>query len=396
MRQKETEMLQEIWESNKGFLRRLLIGFTRDIDLADDLLQETYLKAMTGIGGYRGGDVRSWLSTIARNVFYAHLRQKFRHNEAPMDESSEDIPSPMIDPTTNLDLIELKRAISDLSPANRTALIMKHYGGFTYEEIARQLSCPVGTAKWRVSEAIKALRASLREELACMECKDLAGTVLIDYVYGILPKQESERVKAHLESCAECLQEVDELTRVVTALNECQSDYKLTSILELDENGLITFYYAQKAPITVDLGDYQLAFPKRHEVSHIVINGSEIPFQALPVNQESAVSRYKANLPRQLKSDDRPDLLVIGHQRSDECNPKPLGCGKWRLVERYPVKAGDNEWILVFAIRLPSGARLLNASPEPSEIRSNVGPTLVWKRMLIGSELMEYQVEYQL
>lgn len=81
----ESEILTLMWESHRDFIRRLLIGHTHNIDLADDLLNETYLKASSGISGYRGGDARAWLSVIAKNTFYSYLRQRYLHCETGLD-----------------------------------------------------------------------------------------------------------------------------------------------------------------------------------------------------------------------------------------------------------------------------------------------------------------------
>ena len=68
--------LETIWERHNSYVRRFLVRLAGDVDLADDLLQETYLRARSGLSAYRGGDAKAWLAAIARNVFYAHARRK--------------------------------------------------------------------------------------------------------------------------------------------------------------------------------------------------------------------------------------------------------------------------------------------------------------------------------
>ena len=58
-------MLESMWKLHSDRLKRTLISLTRDIDLADDLLQETYVRANAGIHSYRGGDARAWLGAKA-------------------------------------------------------------------------------------------------------------------------------------------------------------------------------------------------------------------------------------------------------------------------------------------------------------------------------------------
>ncbi len=174
--------LDNMWESHREYLRRMLIGLSKDIDLADDLLQDTYLRACHGISGYRGGDARAWLAAIAKNVFYSHARRRYVRSETPLDCDIELVDDRCPD---HLTLIEIRRALSELTQTLRTTLVMKHYAGYTYEEIAARLGCPTGTAKRRVSVALKKLRQALgagTEEYAQMKCADLTDRRLLDHV----------------------------------------------------------------------------------------------------------------------------------------------------------------------------------------------------------------------
>jgi RNA polymerase sigma-70 factor (ECF subfamily) len=115
--------LEQIWESHRESVRRLLIGLGRDIDLAEDLLQETYLRARAGISSYRGGDLRSWLAAIARNTFYGHMRQRHVQAEVPLDGRE---PMGGDAPHDRVELLAVRQAVAGLAPALQTALILKH------------------------------------------------------------------------------------------------------------------------------------------------------------------------------------------------------------------------------------------------------------------------------
>jgi DNA-directed RNA polymerase specialized sigma24 family protein len=67
---------EQQWDCNGKRLRGLLVYLVKDIDLADDLLQETYLRAGRKIETYRGGDFGAWLAAIARSTALAHLRHE--------------------------------------------------------------------------------------------------------------------------------------------------------------------------------------------------------------------------------------------------------------------------------------------------------------------------------
>lgn len=157
----QTGELERIWNPHRGFLRRLLIGMTRDIDLAEDLLQDTYVRARTGFSGYHGGDPRAWLSAIARSAFLTHVRRMSYSRERY--ELTDEQPDRGIAPGSvdHLDALSIRQAVAGLEPRLRTALILKHYAGLKYEEIAAETECAVGTAKWRVNQAVGQLRSAL-------------------------------------------------------------------------------------------------------------------------------------------------------------------------------------------------------------------------------------------
>ena len=236
------DALEAMWESHRDFLRRLLIGLSRDIDLADDLLQETYLRAGAGMPGFRGDDARAWLAAIAKNLYYGHLRRKYVVRETSIELHEELAAAPL-----DHDLrIDVRGAIADLDSTSRTALLMKHYGGFTYKDIAERLDCPVGTAKWRVSVALNRLRVALgviNEESPDMKCSELSGARLLDYIDGLLSNRTNLDPWRHTwQGAPDCRKRVEEFAHVLRALDIVEADWKYTGVFELDENGGFTNY----------------------------------------------------------------------------------------------------------------------------------------------------------
>ena len=175
------QTLEPIWDANRDYVRRLLARLTGSADLADDLVQETYLRARAGIAGYRGGDSRAWLATIARNVFLAHTRRESARREVPVKGDVGSELSSLPDAQHLLSKIELHDEVVRLAGPLRTALVMKYYGGLTYAEIARYQHCPLGTAKWRVSAAVSKLQDAFgvgRKEVTAMASRSLKEDVL--------------------------------------------------------------------------------------------------------------------------------------------------------------------------------------------------------------------------
>ena len=376
-------LLEQIWEPNRDYLRRFLIGLSRDIDLADDLLQETYLHARAGVNDYRGGEARAWLAAIARNTFYAHARRPSTRTEVPLDFEPGTDNSASNGSSLHLDCIQLREAISNLSPALRSTLIMKHYGGFTYQEIAQRQGCPAGTARRRVWTAMQKLRAALVGigEEAEMTCDRLRGTLMLDYIYGALSKRRAAAIEAHLKGCAACRKEVAELKKVMAALDETEGDYKSTQIIDLDETGLPMEYswasmvnsFGETTPITWWTAN------KDHIVDFVMLQGKEATLDVLPYSDSQYW--YEGRLPKPVESGKPVHTLLVLHPAGPEGWAEKLGEGRWRYsFQTTPNSA--KEWVYVLAIRLPTGARLVSASPEPSKSRSNGLTTLVWQALL--------------
>ena len=140
----------------RGFLRRMLGA--RAAMLADDLSQETFIKAYRGLRGFRGGAaLGSWLCAIAANELRAEWRRRKRREEF-LDEDANEVGQPAPEPGLRLDL---DAGLERLSEAQRAVLVLCCEHGLTHEEAAEALACPVGTVKSHLARG----RARLREWL---------------------------------------------------------------------------------------------------------------------------------------------------------------------------------------------------------------------------------------
>jgi RNA polymerase sigma-70 factor (ECF subfamily) len=376
--------LDSMWEAHRDHLRRVLIGQTRNIDLAEDLLQETYLRACGGIGGYRGGDARAWLVAIAKNVFYAHLRRKSSSCEEPFDADLHADGGLGVGSHDHLALLAIRQAVSDLSPPLRTAVIMKHYGGFSYKEIAGQLSCPEGTARRRVWTAIRQLRAALSEidkGRIAMKCADLRGIQLLDYLYGAFPADKTAAAKIHLDECRTCREGAEEIKRIMRLLDADESDWKITKIVELDEHGVpynyiwTSFINAYNRPKEIFWWDLF----KDTVIDYVSYMGEEVVLEVKPHSNNTY--RYEARLPKPVKPGGRVNEMMVFHNEDPRFYAKDLGDNLWR----YSYKDSPNrtkEWVSALAIRLPNGAEFVAADPAPAETKTNGATTLVWRALL--------------
>lgn len=130
-------------------------------DLADDLVQETLLKAWAARDRFEPGtNMRAWTFIILRNAYLTEMRRgRFRGDyDEDLAERTLVTPAGQEGP---IHLADLHRALMVLPPERREALLLVGAGGFSYEEAARICGCATGTVKSRVGRARAALNAML-------------------------------------------------------------------------------------------------------------------------------------------------------------------------------------------------------------------------------------------
>jgi len=142
---------------------------TRNDADAEDLVQETYARALGAAASFAGGNLKAWLFRIQRNAFI-DLRRRKRGGTAVVDldevadpasgggPAREDQPAQLRRVTS----AEVEAALFSLSDEAR-AIVLLDLEGFTETEVAEILGCPLGTVKSRLSRARAALRDKLKD-----------------------------------------------------------------------------------------------------------------------------------------------------------------------------------------------------------------------------------------
>jgi len=388
--------LERIWALDRQYVRRMLIGLARDIDLADDLLQETYLKSRDGIESYRGDNDRAWLSTIARNVFLTHIRRRYVSAETSDDDTADRACYSPVGCVDHIELIRVRQAIQKLDPNLRTALWMKHYCGFTYHEIAEQTNCAVGTAKWRVSMAVGMLKDALgvTEEPVEVTCAELSRTRTLDYLYGALSPDESEAVKHHLQGCRKCQSRLDSTGKILAALDALEHEHKYVHIVELGMDGVPTLY-----------GIMRFSKPESGEINFCA--GKSVPFEYMGVQGEELVFTkedndnpdypntymYCVKLPTSMAPGEMCNFMCISRMVNHPAISESDGCWEYHWNQLDSV---DKDWGYVLAIRLPADSHLVSADPPAMETKNTAGTTLLWRTIQAASQRFECNIKYRL
>jgi RNA polymerase sigma-70 factor (ECF subfamily) len=158
-----------IWPQALPALRRVARTLTRDGDEAEDLLQETAVRAHRFASGYRQGTcVRAWLHRILRNTFASRYRKRRREREvierahlegalAPREPArAEHEPSIVASSIGD----ELTRELAALAPEFRAVLVHVAIDGLSYRETAEALGCPIGTVMSRLHRARRSMRGT--------------------------------------------------------------------------------------------------------------------------------------------------------------------------------------------------------------------------------------------
>ena len=150
-------------------LYNFAVYLTRNPPEADDLVQETYLRAFRFADRFTPGThLRAWLFQILRNTFLTFYRVRERES-AIADDGVPDWDVPMFHdaPEDSSSVMEahtdLERALRRLPEEFRTVLLLAEVEGMPLEEVARVMECPVGTVKSRIFRAKERLRALLRD-----------------------------------------------------------------------------------------------------------------------------------------------------------------------------------------------------------------------------------------
>ena len=143
---------------------------TRDKTEAEDLVQETYLRAVRATNQPASdGNLKAWLFVIMRNAWLNAVRHKHNGRRIFQFETDESTPSAASDTTSNphvvylrkLECEQVREAIEKLPDTYREIVVLRDIEGFSYQEIATVLNCPAGTVMSRLGRAREKLREVL-------------------------------------------------------------------------------------------------------------------------------------------------------------------------------------------------------------------------------------------
>lgn len=163
MPDQEAELLRSLHGAHAPALWRFVTGLTKDRALAEDVVQETLIRAWKHPAVLERTEpaVRAWLFTVARNLVIDEWRSARQRHEKGADRLPE---TAAADPTDRiLDAWLIADALAGLSAAHREVILHSYYQRETTAEIAQSLQIAEGTVKSRLHYAVRAMRLALQE-----------------------------------------------------------------------------------------------------------------------------------------------------------------------------------------------------------------------------------------
>jgi RNA polymerase sigma-70 factor (ECF subfamily) len=166
LQQQDQQAFSYLYDNYSGALFGLIYKMVNDKELAEDILQETFVKIWNNFSNYNSGKGRlfTWMINLTRNLTIDTLRSKGykKQNKIHSDESSVNNYSDNANAAEKFDAMGVRKQLTLLKNDQKKIIDLAYFGGFTQEEISKQLGIPLGTVKTRMRAAILELRKILQ------------------------------------------------------------------------------------------------------------------------------------------------------------------------------------------------------------------------------------------
>jgi RNA polymerase sigma-70 factor (ECF subfamily) len=161
------------------------VVLTRNHAEAEDLVQETYVRAIQAIGKLRpGSNMKGWLFTILRNIWLNQLRKVGNGPRMVALEAGNGVANSVAEPSKNshdlyvtkIETEQVRAAFQELQTEFREIILLRDYEGLSYQKIASLLDCPVGTVMSRLGRARAKLRTLVAPTFKRSSSSEMEGT----------------------------------------------------------------------------------------------------------------------------------------------------------------------------------------------------------------------------
>ena len=160
LKKREQSAFSYLYDNYSGALYTVILAIVPDRELANDVLQEVFVKIWKQIESYddNKGRLFTWMMNISRNASIDTVRSKNYQNSQQNRELTESVYDSSGSTSTNTDKIGLRKLVQQLKDEYKVLVELSYFQGFTQEEISKMLEIPLGTVKTRLRTALIQLR----------------------------------------------------------------------------------------------------------------------------------------------------------------------------------------------------------------------------------------------
>lgn len=166
LKQEDRTAFSYLYDNYAPALNGVIYRMVEDTGLAEDILQEVFIKIWKNVPGYDSekGRLFTWMLQIARNLTIDTLRSKGYKKQSKIagDENSVSNTADNGMGLGKVDAISLRKQLMNLKPEYRILIDLAYFNGYTHDEIAKEINMPLGTVKTRIRAAIMELRKILQ------------------------------------------------------------------------------------------------------------------------------------------------------------------------------------------------------------------------------------------
>ncbi len=166
LKEQDQQAFSYLYDNYAGALNGIIARMIDDSQLAEDVLQEAFIKIWNNFQQYDSskGRLFTWMINITRNLTIDTLRSKGfkKQRQISKDENSVSNYQDKTFHNAMFDSIGLQKQLKNLKPAQKSLIDLAYFSGFTQEEISKEMGIPLGTVKTRMRSAILELRKMLQ------------------------------------------------------------------------------------------------------------------------------------------------------------------------------------------------------------------------------------------
>jgi RNA polymerase sigma factor (sigma-70 family) len=166
LKKRDQPAFSYLYDNYSGALFGIIYKMLEDRELAEDVLQEAFVKIWNNFSNYDRlkGRLFTWMLNIARNLTIDTVRSKGYRKQAKIQNSGNSVDNISSNTTTteSFDALGIRKHLTLLKDDQKQIIDLAYFGGFTQDEISKQLAIPLGTVKTRMRTAIIELRKILQ------------------------------------------------------------------------------------------------------------------------------------------------------------------------------------------------------------------------------------------